>query len=240
MPVTEWGAFTLIPKYPRVMTEFVTMKNAVGGASLARIGDGELRLALGEGKHIAQEQDPKLTAELREVIWDDVPGLMVGIPNAEAPNGKPVMWGPTRYSAPRFVELYQKDRLYASSFICRPDSAPWIDAEEYWLMARKLWEDKHVVLVIGERGGSLTDLHHAASVEFVYGPERDAYRDIDKLEMNIITALHTPQYTGMTVLLCLGPAATCLAYRLARAGVHAVDCGHLGRFMPQRFLQKGK
>lgn len=232
-------------KYPKVMSEWDTVTAAVDGYSLARFGDGELRLCLGEGKHIAQDQDKELSAELKHILRDNnVPGLLACIPNAEAPNGKPVMWGSTRYSAPKYVELYRPEMIYGSSFLCRPDSAPWIDTSDYWLLCRKLWEDKHVVLVLGDRGGSLTDLHHARSVTKIYGPERSAYAFADGLEEKIKTEVNTPHMKGgssyqpKTVLLCLGPAATVLAYRLARVGIHAVDVGHLGRFMPQRFQHK--
>lgn len=226
--------------YPRVLSEWETVRQAVEeGYSLARFGDGELRLCLGEGKHIAQDQDKELSAELRHIARADIDGLLVCIPNAEAPNGKPVMWGSTRYSAPRYVELYRPEMTYGSSFLCRPDSAPWIDTTDYWLLCRKLWEGKHVVLVLGDRGGSLTDLHHAASVTKIYGPERSAYAFADGLEEKIKSAARDDRLLAhKTVLLCLGPAATVLAYRLARVGIHAVDVGHLGRFMPQRFQHK--
>jgi hypothetical protein len=219
--------------YPIVMSEWNTMEHAVIGWSLARFGDGELRLALGEGKCISQEHDPKLAAELREILssryYPEISMLLVGIPNSEAKNGKPVMWGPTRYSAPRYTALYERAG-YASSFVTRPDSAPWIDNEQYWLLCRRLWWGKDVTLVIGTRGGSLTTLHHAKSVRLIYGPERDAYRDIDGLEREIGEPDHS-------VLICLGPCATVLAARLARKGVHALDLGHIGRFMPQKYLQ---
>lgn len=230
-------------KYPEVLSEFETVRRAVEeGYSLARFGDGELRLCFGE-KHIAQDCDKEMAAELRHIARADVDGLLVCIPNAEAPNGKPVMWGHTRYSSDKYRELYRPDMTYGSSFICRPDSAPWIDTDVYWLFARKLWEDKHVVLVLGERGGSLTDLHHAASVKKIYGPERSAYEFVDGLEARIKQAVHVGAddgfaYNKKTVLLCLGPTATILAYRLARVGIHACDVGHLGRFMPQRFQQR--
>lgn len=218
-------------KYPQVVSEWNTMKAAVDGRSLARFGDGELRLALGISKHIAQVQHPRLTEELKAILSENQSAL-VCIPNSLAPNGKPVMWGPTRYAGPEYVALYDMKRIYGSSFVTRPDSAPWIDTEEYWLMCRRLWEGKDVTLVIGERGGSLTTLHHAKSTRFIFGPERDAYESVDMLMDKIGTPDHP-------VLLCLGPAATVLAARLAHKGVHAVDLGHVGRFMPQKYLQPG-
>jgi hypothetical protein len=143
---------------------------------------------------------------------------------------KPEFWA--KHSIDEFRALYDQTRTYGSSLICRPDSAPWIDQPDYWLMVRRLWKDQDVTLVLGERGGSLTHLVHARRVVLVYGPERDAYREIDRIERDVLrTGIHR-------VLICLGPAATCLAERLCRQGLHACDLGHMGRFMPQRYLQK--
>lgn len=225
----------MTPNYPRVMSEWDTMEAAVNGCSLARFGDGELRLCH-EGKHIAQVSSPELSKELRTILAyaSDYVNCLPCIPNANAPNGKPEMWGPTRYSAPEYVSYY-KAGMYGSSFVTRPDSAPWIDTDEYWNMTCKLWNQKDVILVIGTRGGSITHLDNANSVEIIYGPERDAYAEVDKLQEQITNRW---QLWKRRVILCLGPAATILAWRLAKQGMHAVDVGHLGRFMPQRFLQR--
>lgn len=225
----------MTPNYPRVMSEWDTMEAAVNGSSIARFGDGELRLCHG-GKHIAQVASLALEDELKIILAhasDDV-NVLPCIPNANAPNGKPVMWGPTRYSAPEYVELY-KSGVYGSSFVTRPDSAPWIDTDEYWNLTCKLCNGKDVILVIGTRGGSITHLDNANSVEIIYGPERDAYAEVDKLEAQI-TERHG--FWPRVVIICLGPAATILAWRLGKKGIHAVDVGHVGRFMPQRFLQR--
>lgn len=221
--------------YPRTLSEWDTMEAAVNGASLARIGDGELRLAFGE-KHIAQAPLPPLAVELRRILKGHSSAL-VCIPNhASVDNGKPVMWGPTRYGSQQYVDLYDQNYVYGSSFVCRPDSAPYIDTDEYWTMARKLWFDKDIILVIGTRGGSLTHPVHAASVEVVWGPERDAFAAVPQLEAEIYDRWSR---NNRTVLLALGPAATILAHRLSMLCVHAVDIGHLGRFMPQKFQQRG-
>jgi hypothetical protein len=214
--------------YPRVMNEQLTMELAAhSGMSLARFGDGELRLCY-MGKHIAQKADKRLADELRAILQNST--AVCCIPNSLAPNGKPVMWGPTRYASPEYTSLYNASRTYGSSFVTRPDSAPWIDTPHYWRMCRSLWADKDVTLVIGTRGGSLTHLLAAKNVRTIYGPERDAYASIDELEEEIGKPCHP-------VLICLGPTATCLAERLARNGVQGLDLGHLGRFMPQSFLQ---
>lgn len=223
--------------YPKTMSEWDTMQAAVDGRSLARIGDGEQRLALGvTGKHIAQTPHPRLTEEL-QVILKGKSTALVCIPNHAAPNGKPVMWGPTRYGGAEYTALYNYKYEYGSSFICRPDSAPWIDCDDYWMLCRKLWYDKHVIMVIGTRGGSLTHLVHARSVDHVWGPENSAYAEVDRLEGEVMEKWNDGGRPNRTVLICLGPAATILAHRLSGYGVHACDLGHLGRFMPQKFLQ---
>lgn len=213
--------------YPLVYSEELTITKALAGASIARYGDGELRLMHNE-KHIAQKCDKNLAAELRDILRNGK--SLVCIPNPVAGNGKPVMWGETRYGGPRFTELYDMNRHYGSAFICRPDSAPWIDNEGYWQRVASLWDDKEVTLVIGTRGGSLTMLPRAKRVRTIFGPESSAYEAVDKLMDEVGTPDHT-------VLICLGPAATVMAERLACKGVHALDLGHMGRFMPQRFLQ---
>lgn len=213
--------------YPAVMSERDTLEAALAGKSLARFGDGELRLCHG-GKHIAQITSKELQDELRDILINGQ--SLVCIPNSKVANGKPVMWGPTRYGGLEYVQLYDLNRVYGSSFVTRPDSAPWIDTREYWEACCTLWNGRDVTLVIGTRGGSLTHLLHARSVRTVWGPERDAYADVDRLEAEIGTPRHP-------VLICLGPCATVLAERLARKGVHALDLGHVGRFMPQAYLQ---
>lgn len=214
--------------HPRVLSEEATIDAALKGESLARIGDGELRLALG-GKHIAQENNEEMQRELTRIIraGPEV-AARVCIPNSQVKSGgKPVFWA--KYSVDRYRTLYDPNYVYGSSLICRPDSAPWIDNEAYWLKVRKLWENRAVTLVIGTRGGSLTHLKHAIETRVVFGPERDAYTSIDKIEAEI------GQPPG-PILICLGPTATCLAERLAKKGLWAIDLGHMGRFMPQIYL----
>lgn len=217
--------------YPEVLSEEATIRHALEGRSIARFGDGELRLAAETGKHIAQTADKSLAAELRAMLQGPTKSL-VCLPNVDDPRcAKPLMWGPTRYSADCYRALYQQS-VYGSSFICRPDSAPWIDQDWYWELCRQIWRDKDVTLVIGTRGGSFTHLIHARSVRMIHGPERDAWVAIDQL----VEQIGTP---GHTVMICLGPAATILVERLSQRGVHALDLGHMGRFMPQKFQQPG-
>lgn len=216
----------LLPKaYPAVMSEIATLGHAVQGRSLARYGDGELRLALG-GQAISQVADEKLATELRQILAGPSAALAC-IPNVRSGTPKfDKTW--YKYIAPKFLELY-KQPIYGSSFITRPDSAPWIDCDEYWTLACSLWRDREVTFVVDEEQSSLgSPVFHARArnPRVIYGPRRDAYEHIERLEAEI-------GCPGHTVLICLGATATVLAERLARKGVHALDLGHIGKLMPK-------
>lgn len=201
-----------------ILTEDETLA-ACRTLSIARFGDGELRLAMG-GAAISQRADAKLAVELR-CLLSRYEGFVVGIPNfRETPNQ--ATWA--KYAGGDFRGLYGQD-TYGSAFITRPDNAPWIDTPEYWQKVRELWRGRDVTLVSGN-DKSLTPalLEDARSIRLIAGPDRDAYAGVDQLEEQI------GDYSGLVVL-CLGAAATVLAARLARRGVHALDLGHMGMFM---------
>lgn len=204
----------------RVMSEQETIK-LCRTHSIARFGDGELRVALG-GKAISQRADPRLAQELRAILRNDVPGLLVGVPNFESTSRQDA-WA--SYSQGKFAQLYVRGRKYASSLISRPDSAPWIDTPEYWASVRELWKDQDVVLVAGDRKSITPEMmNDAASVRSVTAPRQDAYADINQIDRDV------GDHRGVVVL-CLGCTATVLASRLHRRGVHALDLGHVGMFM---------
>lgn len=207
--------------YPQVLSESDTLDLAAT-RSIARYGDGELRIAVG-GNSISQIRDPKLTQELLRILLK--PGDCVPcIPNiVPVPQVKKESWA--RYSTSQFMSMYGDRVTYGSSFITRPDSAPWIDTPEYWGRVRALWAGKDVTLVAGTmkslRPEMMTD---AASIRIVNTPRRDAYAEADK----IMEEVGTP---SGPVLLCAGATATVLAFRLCLKGIHALDLGHIGMFL---------
>ncbi len=205
-------------KYPHVLGERETLA-AIAQESISRFGDGELRLAV-DGACSSQQADKKLAAELRTILAEPK-NCLVGIPNAKA-GPRIVQWA--RYTEAPYDALFKAKR-YGSAFITRPDSAPSIDTPDYWDAVRDLWRGKDVVLVVGDTKSITPEmLSEAASVRVVNGPRQNAYAEIGRIEEEIGTP-------SGTVILCLGAAATVLAYRLAQKGVHALDLGHMGMFM---------
>lgn len=209
--------------YPKVLSEDATLDAVLAGRSLARIGDGELKLAMGRTIK-AQAWNAELGGLLREIALAGREECLVGIPNI-APGLPPAKSAYASFCAnPAFVGLYGPGP-YGSAFVSRPDCAPHIDQPGYWAKLRSLWIGRDVVLVRGS-GKGLTpwDLTAAASFSEVRATPEQAW----DLFQDLFERLKAER---RTVLLCLGAVATALAWRLSAEGVHAVDLGGVGRFM---------
>jgi hypothetical protein len=206
------------PAYPEVLDEFETLKFVSQGYSLARYGDGEFKLCHGSALK-SQRSAGSLQRRLREILHTSG-GCLVGIPNIRSDTPKADFW--KKFTS--FASLLDPHRQYASSFITRPDSAPWIDTPSYWLALEALWVGQDVTLVRGS-SKSLTadDLVGAGTVTEIIAPRQDAWADYEEL----LERIGTPT----RALLCLGPTATVMAVDLCARGVHAIDLGHVGLFL---------
>ena len=205
-------------KYPVVLDEQATLDRVCAGASLARYGDGEFKMAGHNAAIKSQCADATLSARLREILTDSG-ACLVGIPNIQSDTPKAAHWA--KYA--HYADLLAK-RPYVSSFITRPDSAPWINTPAYWAQVQSLWVDQHVTLVRGS-SKSLTadDLVGAREVREILAPRQHAWAEYASL----LERIGTPD----RVLICLGPTATVMAVDLCAKGVHAIDLGHIGMFL---------
>jgi hypothetical protein len=206
-------------KYPTVLGEFQTLQRVLNGESLARYGDGELKMADRVVGIKSQGPDARLTERLARILHDSG-DCMVGIPNIRSDTPKAEHWGKyMRYSS------LLGDRPYVSSFITRPDSAPWIDAPEYWAMLASLWVGQDVTLVRGSAKSFTAErlmAAGAANVTEILAPRQHAWGEYESL----LDRIGTPR----RALICLGPTATVMAVDLCARGVHAIDFGHSGMF----------
>lgn len=214
------------------MSERDTLEAILKGNSIGRFGDGEWRCAIGGGC-TSQQPHPHLATELRAALRpSSTPKYIVGIPNPF--NGCPREESWIKYTEARFSNLLEERQNYYSSFITRPDNAPWIDTKEYWSRVRDLWRAQNIVLVVGDKKSITSEMiaPECASFKEIWGPRQHAYADIDKLEAEIIgAATGANSENRARILMCLGATATVLAHRLARKNFHAIDMGHIGMFM---------
>ena len=221
--------------WPEVLDEVQTLQAVVNGASLARYGDGELKMASHDAGIKSQDSDAALSQRLREVLLK--PGAcLVGLPNIHevlrqhVSDQKVEHWSKyMRYG--RMLSVM--DRPYVSAFITRPDSAPWIDTPAYWKLFASLWVGQDVTVVRGS-GKSLTGDRliewGAGTVTEILAPRQHAWFQYQEL----LERIGTPA----RALLCLGPTATVMAMDLCAKGVHAIDCGHVGMFYRKYLAQE--
>jgi hypothetical protein len=203
--------------YPEVLGEAATLDRVIAGASLARYGDGEFKMCRGAGIK-SQEGNQELSKRLREILKNSGKCL-VGIPNIRSDTPKADFWGKFMVYA-----QYLGDRQYVSSFVTRPDSAPWINTDAYWDKLESLWRGRAVTLVRGS-SKSLTadDLIGAGEITEIVAPRQHAFAQYGDL----LKRIGRPE----RVLICLGPTATVMAVDLCAKGVHAIDLGHVGMFV---------
>lgn len=200
-----------------ILSEAETIERAKY-TSIARLGDGELRIATG-GSSVNQRADSRLRKELVEILAA-LPGpFLPCIPSIGGPRDK--LW--KKYRSPEFLALYDKSSTYGSSFISRPDNAPWIDTPEYYESVCALWRDRDVVYVSGN-DDLIPFFGHTKTLRIVRTPMADAYDAINSVEEQV-------GVPSGVVVICAGAMATALAVRLARRGLHTLDMGHIARFM---------
>ena len=208
--------------YPEVTDEAATVDELLKGASIARLGDGEFKLIVGQG-YVREPANPRLGKELRNVVSKPAPGCIVGIPRLHAKGPKNKNW---LARVERFMPYLNEDQTYYSAFISRPDSAPWINRPKFARKMQKLWKGKKVVALCEPKSSLLRMLDcGAGEVVHIECPSECAYALIDLFEKAIMQA-----QTHIAFLAC-GPTATCLANRLARRGVQAIDFGSGGAFV---------
>jgi glycosyltransferase family protein len=218
---------------PTVASEVDTVRAIIEGKrSIARFGDGELKLCVGR-KQMNQISGQKIRRKLRSILRSNKEELLVGIPRIygiskcnEMPKAKAEFW--SRYLEDRFMDLYNEDKLYYSAFITRPDSAPQIDNRDYWLLMRMVWDGRDVVLLQGKGrdfNGDGALLSNAKSLTTIYGPRKNAYESQKRL-MGLL--LDKPK--DSLFILSLGPAATVFAHDMCKHGRQTLDLGHLGAF----------
>lgn len=209
--------------YPVVRDEWETLGRVLAGTSIARYGDGEMKLMYGK-RCVSQVVVDGIAEELQRVIVEPADGCIVGIPTVNPESPKYELWKGLRN---RFSPFLSKKLVYYSSFITRPDSAPWLGTKEYFDAIESLWKGQRVTF-IGNGVRSLTPKFledtGAAHVDWVECSYAHSYVAIDSLQRAALA------FPNNRILLCVGPTATCLANRLARHGRHAIDLGHIGMF----------
>ena len=229
-------------QYPiRVMSSVETIRYIrEKRCSLARYGDGELNMIL-IGKSIGfQKYNPELAEALRRVLFDRREELLLCLPHEfDHFDGEKLLardfWRSFLLEKkPAIYEILRDNGMEGYLFGDTQTTRPYMDyvpappvvADTVYPAFKALWAGKRVLIVEGDstrmgRGNDLFD--SAAALRRVICPAENAFaRYVEILE----TVKAKAADFDMT-LLALGPTATVLAADLSRAGIWALDVGHL-------------
>lgn len=204
--------------------------------SVARFGDGELNMIL-TGKNIGfQKNDPELANQLKKVLCTNDPNLLVCLPHCfsrfhgENQRAKEFWIDFLEKNRVKIVEMLYSAGMKGYRFGDTQMTRPYIDyihknTSRVYSELKKLWDRKDVIIVEGcaTRMGIGNDLFdNARSIKRIVCPAENAFSSYNEIKNTVI------EYSSKKlVLLALGPTATVLASDLSKAGIWAIDVGHL-------------
>ena len=230
---------------PKIMSMDETMDYLIENqCSVCRFGDGELKLASGEGISF-QRYDPQMEQRLQAILKCHEPGLLVCIPDYFThatwmkKDAREFMWRRVAQYRRKWTPLLDQDRRYGNASITRC-YIDWEDksrSEAWFCKLKGLWNNRDVVFIEGRysRLGVGNDLFdNAASIGRILCPEKNAFACYQQI-LDAASQLEKE----CLILLALGPTATVLAYDLSKLGYQAVDIGHVD-IEYEWFLQKAE
>ena len=203
-------------------------------ASIARYGDGELRLIRGIDIEF-QTYDKVLAQKLKSVkstnncilclpdIYDDTRFNKDFIIEAEYEYWKKFK----RRRCGLFKKYFRKNDIIGDAFISRfylryNDKS---HIGDYVKKLKSIWEDRNIIIVEGQTsqiGVGNDILNNAKSIKRIICPNVNAFGCYDA----IYSAVKKHYTQDDLVLLALGPTATVLAYELSKENIWALDMGH--------------
>ncbi len=213
-------------KLPKVLNAYDALYALTSsGKSMARCGDGEFKLIMGENISF-QKYDPKLAERLKNILRNRNDNILVGITDAFGfcPNNylKQVMVQ-CRETLYKYLDF---SKTYIDTNVTRQlGFQNYEQGQDYYNKMKTLWQNKNVVLVegAGSRVGIGNDLlNNTASVKRIVCPIKDAFSKYDE-----ILKICMEQPKDSLFVMALGPTATVLAEDLTNAGYRALDMGHV-------------
>lgn len=201
--------------------------------SLARFGDGELKVMLGADINF-QHSSALLSERLKEVFLSRNSQLLIGIPDVfehldRYDSTEQSFWQyHLRFRRWHWYRYIRRSQSYASTFLSRFYSMEY-DAHLASIrlkQLRRMWEGRDILLVEGTNSklGVGNDLfQNAATIRRILCAAKDAFSSYDAI---LQTTLSKAQPDDL-IILALGPTATVLAADLCHSGLQALDLGHI-------------
>lgn len=218
-----------------VMTPEETVKYIIDKkCSVCRFGDGEFAVMAG-GCNGFQKNDNKLQNRLIEVISDTDPHILNCINYSLTLDMRNYSLESKKFQYGWMAQKVETDILpfvspnyrYGDTLFTRfyMHLANKTGIPEYVSLLKQIWNQQDICIIEGyySRLGVQNDLFdNACSIIRILGPERDAFDKYQEL-------FEAGKKYGKNrlLLLALGMTATVLAHDFAKAGLHAIDIGHV-------------
>lgn len=212
---------------PTVLTEWETLRYVATGTSMARLGDGEAKLAR-EVDAKTQPHHSGIGKRIRRLLANPPPGVLVCIPRIwpEPPMATPGFWPQHRGTFERFCK---PGVIYGSAFVSRRDAWPIPDEDRYWREWQGIWAGRPALLVTGSGKGLATRklLATAASVDVLDVPRPDAWSAYEGILADC--RAWAAAKSDPIILAACGATATILAADLGAEGTQTLDVGHMSQ-----------
>lgn len=228
--------------YPQVMTLTETLKKLIDEKiSIARFGDGEMKLIAGDGlgergkKNEYQVFDGKLQKRLQEILKNPKENVLVSIaPFSDKYDDMPNYRNGFSYMERFWIDYWKRVNSYFDftfKYGCATISRPSVFYENKLEDIKKIWDGRKVLFVVGQGSHFIDEprlFDNIADKTFLYAKGKSSFDEYEKIFEQIKT-----YDKDWLVFISLGPTATLLAYDLADLGYQALDMGHL----PNCYLQ---
>ena len=217
----------------KFMSDFDVVDGFMTGKSVARIGDGELRIMEDIPSIFFQDNNEELRSRLIKLAKTEDNGLIVCFPSTLKSHKvltlkarmfwvSNIYWNRKRWR--KYIDL---ERIYGDTQITRPyiDYGQKKTASERFDNLKRAWRGKKVCIIEGRdthfgEGNDL--LKDAIEVRRILAPARNAFRAYD----DILEKAKRVE-GDFIYLIALGPTATVLVAELSRSGRTAFDVGHI-------------
>lgn len=225
-------------KLPKILTLEDSLDELISSnKSIARYGDGEFKLVMGEGIGF-QKADQKLTQRLKEILKYENENILIGIIDIFGYCPSNYMKKVIMLCRETLYKYINFEKTYVNASLARRFKFP---AEEqgikHFRKIKSLWADKDIVIVegAGSRLGVGNDLFdNTKSIKRILCPIKNAFSKYDDI---LSECLKQPK--DKLFILAVGPTATVLAVDLAEQGYRALDIGHLDTCY-ETFLRKAQ
>lgn len=221
---------------PTVLTPYETVKRLKKEAkSFCRFGDGEFTLMLG-GNIGFQRYDAELVLRLWKIFCEENNDIDIGVPyqQFQMPDDFNPWIREFYYTSGRWVRMFlhkylpwERQIYIDTGFNQVYQTYSAMNFANYYEKIRNLFQGKKIALVVGK--DVLSKLTYnvfdlADSVEYIYGPSRDAYSQYGEI---LEKALNIER--DKLVCAILGPTSKVLVADLTKEGYTAWDIGHLAK-----------